>query len=123
MPDYGDPDPALVDRLRPICLALPDAFEESAWVGTRWKVRTRTFAHVLAVDDATTVTFRAAGDELDFLRRAGPPFRFLGWGRNAIGLALDEHTDWTEVAELLTESYCVMAPKRLAAQVERPPER
>lgn len=122
MPDYGDPDPVLVDRVRPICLALPDAYEESAWVGTRWMVRRKTFAHVLAVDDVTTVTFRAAGDELDFLRRAGPPFRFLGWGRDAIGLALGDDTDWSEVVELLTDSYCVMAPKRLGARVERPPE-
>ena len=39
MGDYSDPPEALVDRLRPICLALPDAHEEKAWVGTRWMVR------------------------------------------------------------------------------------
>lgn len=34
MGDYGDPPEELVERLRPICLALPDAYEEKAWAGT-----------------------------------------------------------------------------------------
>ena len=34
-------------------MALPDAYEEEAWTGTRWKVRQRTFAHVLTVEGGT----------------------------------------------------------------------
>ncbi|NND75508.1 MAG: hypothetical protein HKN44_10940, partial [Ilumatobacter sp.] len=52
---YTDNVPGDIEaRLREMCLALPDAHEERAWVGTRWMVRTRTFAHVLGVetDDA-----------------------------------------------------------------------
>jgi len=134
---YGDPAPAFVERLRPICLALPDAYEEQAWAGTRWRVRKKTFAHVVEVDEdsapvlrratdevgpATVVTFRSQGEELDALRHADPPFFHAGWGRDVIGLVLDDATDWDEVAELLTESYCVMAPQKLAALVERPPD-
>ena len=33
-----------------LCLALPEAYEEEAWVGTRWRIRTKTFAHVLMID-------------------------------------------------------------------------
>lgn len=29
----------IVDTLRAICLSLPGAYEEQAWVGTRWCVR------------------------------------------------------------------------------------
>lgn len=36
-------------------------------------------------------------------------------------MTLGPGTDWTEVAELLTESCCAMAPKKLPARVERPP--
>jgi hypothetical protein len=36
-----------------------------------------------------------------------------------VGLVLDGSVGWDEVAELLTESYCVLAPKRLAALVSR----
>ena len=122
---FGDPDEAFVDRVRPICLALPDAYEEQAWAGTRWLVRKKTFAHVVELDDlgpSTVVTFRSQGEELDALRHAGHPYFYAGWGRDVVGMVLDEATDWDEVAELLTESYCVLAPQKLVALVERPPE-
>jgi hypothetical protein len=40
----------IVDRLRSVCLAFPEAYEESAWVGTRWRIRKKTFAHVLTIE-------------------------------------------------------------------------
>jgi hypothetical protein len=54
------------------------------------------------------------------LRQAGPPFLALGWGRDAMGIVLDETTDWDEVREVVTESYCAMAPRKLVALVDRP---
>lgn len=115
----------VIARLRELCLDLPDAHEERAWVGVRWMVRKRTFAHVLGVevDDGErliVLSFRSAGDELETLRHAGRPFLVLGWGRDALGMALDGTTDWTEVRELVVESFCVMAPKKLVALVDRP---
>jgi hypothetical protein len=88
--------PEIVGRVGAIALALPDAFEEDAWVGTRWKIRTRTFAHVVAIVDgkpdayaaaagveaaATVLTFRSAGDELAALAAMGPPFFKPVWFR------------------------------------------
>lgn len=115
------------ERLRRLCLTLPDAYEEQAWVGTRWMVRKKTFAHVLAFEIGAgprhvVLAFRSSGDELEVLRRAGHPFLVLGWGRDAMGVVLDADTDWDEVRELVTESFCVMAPEKLAALVDRPPE-
>ena len=122
---YTDEVPEDVEvRLRRLCLALPDAYEERAWVGTRWMVRKRTFAHVLGIETdgvaRVVLTFRSAGEELEVLRHAGPPFVVLGWGRDAMGLVLDADTDWDEVRELVMESFCVLAPKKLVALVERP---
>jgi hypothetical protein len=123
---YTDEVPPEVEaHVRALCLELPEAYEERAWVGTRWMVRRRTFAHVLGIDDPVAgaqvvLAFRSQGDELEVLRNAGPPFLVLGWGRDALGLVLDDATDWDEVQELVTESYCTMAPKKLAALVERP---
>lgn len=123
---YTDDVPEVVEaRLRDLCLGLPDAYEESAWVGTRWMVRKRTFAHVLGVqtggaEPSVVLAFRSTGEELEVLRHLGPPYLFLGWGRNAIGVVLDDATDWDEVGELVVESYCVMAPKKLVALVDRP---
>ena len=46
----------------------------------------------------------------------GAPYFKAGWGGNVVGLLLDDDTDWQELAELLTDSYCLQAPARLAAQ-------
>ena len=112
-------------RVRAVSLDLPEAYEERAWVGTRWRVRTRTFAHVLGVEDPTAgsvvvLVFRAAGEELEALRHAGHPFVVLGWGRDALGMVLDAETDWDEVREVVAESFCVMAPKKLVALDDSP---
>jgi hypothetical protein len=139
--DYADVPPEILAELRSVCLGLPDASEQQAWAGARWQVRRRTFAHVLTVDSGgpaggaaseeagtatdglvTVVTFRSSGAELDALRRAGHPFFRPGWGNNVVGMVLDRATDWDEVAELVTESYCIMAPKKLVALLDRPPD-
>lgn len=124
-------------RLRAVCLSFPDVYEEPAWTGIRWRVRTHTFAHVYRTDWArsaspsaralatggltTTLTFRSGGEEFEALTNAGAPFFRVSWGANVVGMRLDTDTvtgtDWAEVAELLTESYRVQAPKRLAARV------
>jgi hypothetical protein len=114
----------LVARVRELCADLPETYEEPAWKGTRWRVRTRTFAHVLGVEDdagaSVVLAFRSMGEELEVLRHAGPPFLVLGWGRDALGMVLDDGTDWDEVREVVTESYCALAPKKLVARIDRP---
>ena len=133
--EVGEVAEEVVERLRAVCLDLPDAYEEAAWEGRRWCVRKKTFAHVFfadhgstplliriaeAVGPSTVLVFRSGGEELDVLRHQGPPFFYAGWGRDAVGMRLDDDTDWDEVAELVTESYCRLAPKKLLALVDRP---
>ena len=124
--DYADVPPEIVDRLASICLALPETTQQPAWTGTRWQVRRRTIAHVLTIDSekgpATVMTFRSDGPERDALLATGHPFFKAGWGTNVVGMVLGDGTDWEEVAELLAESYCIMAPKKLAARVAPPLE-
>lgn len=88
------------------------------------RIRTRSFAHVLSVDSpaGTTriMTFRSAGEEFDVLTNSGHPYFRAGWGHDVVGIVLGPATDGGEVAELVTESYCLLAPKTLVAQVARP---
>jgi hypothetical protein len=124
-------------ELRAVCLGLPEAYEEQAWAGTRWRIRTRTFAHVVLIDNgwppayamaaktdgpAIVWTFRWRGGELAALANAGHPFFRPVWFSDIVGIVLDTDVDWDEIAELVTESYCILAPRRLAANVDRPPE-
>jgi hypothetical protein len=55
---------------------------------------------------------------LDALVGAGYPFS-PGWGGGLVTMVLrdDGTTDWGEVKELLTESYCLLAPKKLVARL------
>lgn len=112
----------MVERIGRVLGRLPRCQEEAAWVGPRWRVGQATVAHVYGgYDQLLRVTFRAEPDEVAaFENLAGPYFR-AEWGRNVVGLVLDDDTDWEELRELLTDSYCLQAPRRLAEVVARPP--
>lgn len=104
-------------------------------MGVRWRVRKRTFAHVLTVDPdhqmayaraagtdepVCVLTFRSPVDEIQSLVAGGHPFFKPGWGADVLGLVVDDGLDWDELAELLTESYCRLAPRKLVARVAPP---
>ena len=129
-------DPMLLDvikRLRAICLELPEAYEEDAWVGVRWRIRQRTIGHVRMVqpdlvpqpavyamlpkhsEPLCVMTFRSPSPEYEALIASGYPFYRPDWGEDVVGMVFDDDTDWDEVRELLTESYCRLAPKKLIA--------
>ncbi|MFE4620676.1 MULTISPECIES: MmcQ/YjbR family DNA-binding protein [Streptomyces] len=132
MTSPGDVPPEILDRLRSICRQLPESYEEPAWVGVRWRIRKRTFAHVYTPDldrspiyapyvtadqEPVVMTFRVPADDLTGLVSTGFPFLRAGWGHNVVAAMLGDHTDWTELAELITDSYRGMAPKFLAARL------
>lgn len=123
-----DLSPEVLDRVRAICAALPETHEQTAWVGVRWRVRTRTFAHLLVVADGkpqsharavrvdgpvTVLTFRAPASEVDAYASMGHPYFYGGWGRDVVGIIIDGDTDWEEVEELISDSYRELAPRKL----------
>lgn len=111
----------VVLRIDAIVSRLPQARMEDAWVGTRWRVRQATIAHVFGGEDQLfRITFRAEMDEVLAFEHLGPRYFRVGWGQNVAGMLIDEETDWEELTELLTDSYCLQAPAKLAAQVARP---
>jgi YjbR len=124
----------IVAKVRSICRRLPESYEEKAWVGTRWMVRKRNFAHLVRIDGGwppayaraagsdgplVVLTFRAAGDLYDTLRNTGPPFFHAAWGTlwgtKVIGMEIGARVDWDEVAVLVTESYRLLAPAKLVS--------
>lgn len=122
----------IVDRLRSICLSLPEAYEETAWVGTRWMVRKRNFAHVVAIEDGwppayaraagsdgIVLTFRVSALDYGAFGEADPRFFQAEWstlwGTKVVGLKLGKTVDWGEVEALVTESHRLLAPRGLAS--------
>jgi hypothetical protein len=113
---------AMVRRIGEVLLALPRCEEEDAWVGVRWRVGQATVAHVFGGEDQLfRIVFRAEPDEVMAFQHLGDPYFRAGWGTNVVGMLVDADTDWEELGELLTDSYCVMAPAHLVEQVARPP--
>jgi len=122
----------VLEPLRSICLALPETTEEQAWAGTRWMIRASNFAHAVMIDDGwppayaraagtdgpcVVLTFRCPLDEVEVYRAAGVPYFVPVWFPNIVGIVLDDSTDWDMVGELIIESYCELAPRKLAALV------
>ena len=106
--------------MRAVCAALADAREHEAWTGTSWRRGDVTFAHVVEITDGwppayarafetdgpvTVVTFQAAPDEYEALRAAGHPFHHPPWRPGIVGVVVHGATDWTEVGELVVDSY------------------
>jgi hypothetical protein len=130
--DRRAPD-KVVARLRLVCLEFPEVTEERAWVGTRWCVRRKNFAHVLMIQSgwppayaraagtrgpACVLTFRLDRENCRALRFRRAPFFRPPWFPNIAGMLLDSGTDWDEVDVLLRASYRMLAPRKLAVLVE-----
>ena len=122
--DGGGPPDDPLPRLRQLCLVLPEVTERLSHGEPTWFVRGRT----------TFVTYadHHHDDRLGFWCAAPPgtqealvaaaPGRFFrppyvghrGW----LGVYLDVPVDWDEIAELVTDAYRVVAPRRLVAELD-----
>jgi hypothetical protein len=110
-------------RLRKVCLALPEAHEVEAWGEPTFRVRNKLFAMYAAPNNhhgggRPAVWCKAASGNQALMVRAEPERYFVppyvgpsGW----VGVWLDRNPDWSEVKELMSDSYRLVAPKRLAA--------
>lgn len=118
--------PRPVTRLRKLCLALPEAHEVEAWGEPTFRVRNKMFATYASPNNhhgggRPAVWCKAAPGNQALMVRAAPKRFFVppyvgpsGW----IGVYLDGDVDWSELAELLTDSYRLVAPKRLLARID-----
>jgi predicted DNA-binding protein (MmcQ/YjbR family) len=107
-----------LERLRSIALALPESTEEVTW-GTdiNFRVRKKIFAFP---GDGGSLTVKADRDELPALLADArfTPAPYLargGWVRLDLTAAAP---DWAEIEELIRTSYCLIAPKKLSAQLD-----
>lgn len=109
-----------IDRLRKICLALPEAEEKEAWGDPTFRVRDKIFAMEKRGDGRVSVWCKAPEGSQMVLVGADPEQFFVppyvghkGW----VGVRLDRNPDWSEVAKIVTRSYALIAPRKLAQSV------
>lgn len=135
MPSRPPVPPETIERIAAICLALPAAYEEAAWTGTRWMVGKKNFAHAVRIEGgwppayaraagtrgpATVLTFRSPLSKADAPELWRNPFFKPVWFEDIFGVALDERTDWQRIENLLAASYAALAPKKLLEEAGLP---
>lgn len=114
--------PRPLNRLREMCLALPEAHEVEAWGEPTFRVRNKIFAMYASgsnhhgggrhsawcksVHINQELLIRSAPDRFFSPPYVGPS----GW----IGVYLDRVCDWKELADILREAYRLAAPNKLA---------
>ena len=61
---------------------------------------------------------RVDPDEREVLLAGGHPYSASRAGRDRIVVALSGDTDWEEIRKLVTESYRMLAPKKLGVLLD-----
>jgi predicted DNA-binding protein (MmcQ/YjbR family) len=112
-----------IDRIRRLCLGLPEVEEKPFGGHTSPAFRVRDKLFVMTSEDGSTMTLKAASGIPSILVGDDPTRFFLppyvgskGW----IGIRLDIDQDWDEIDDLIRSSYRLIAPKRLARLVGDP---
>jgi predicted DNA-binding protein (MmcQ/YjbR family) len=112
-----------IERIRALCLALPETSERLSHGHTTFYVRKRVFAYhtVNHHGDGRIAVVCAAPPGMQEALIAGDPEQYFrppyvghrGW----IGVRVDGDLPWDAVAGAIEDSYCLVAPARLVAQV------
>ena len=110
---------AQLDHMRAIAMALPEATEELTW-GTdiNFRVRKKIFAFP---GNGGSLTVKADREERPALLgdprfKPAPYLARGGWVQMDLN---HSKIQWDEIEELIHTSYCLIAPKKLAALVQR----
>ena len=120
----------IVERIRTLCLALPEvtvridySLIRARSTAQSFDIRRRSFCLLVAREDPAgkpvpLLVLRADPEERKALLSTGHPFFAPRAGRDRIGVLLTDDTDWEEIRELVTDSYRILAPKKLTALLD-----
>ena len=111
-----------IERLRRICLRFPEATERSFGGHSAPSFRVREKLFVMTSEDGTFMTCKAPPGDQAMLVASDPDRYFVpayvgskGW----VGIRLDPGLDWDEISEIAEESYRLIAPKKLSAELDQ----
>jgi len=122
----------IVERIRTLCLALPEAtvrvdesLTDARSTAHSFEIRRRSFCLLVAREGSTgkpvpLLVLRAGTEERAALLSIGHPFFASRAGGDRIVVVLAGETDWEEIRELVMESYRILAPKKLIALLDAP---
>lgn len=113
-----------LERLRQLCLALPETTERLSHGEPTWFVRGKKTFVMYANhhhDDRLSFWCAAPDGAQDALVGSDPERFFVppyvghrGW----LGVRLDVPVDWDQIADLVTDAYRAVAPRKLVAELD-----
>ncbi len=111
-----------IDKLRAICLALPEAHEVEAWGEPTFRVKNKLFAMHASPGThlghgRSAVWLHCAPENQRALVAMDPERYFVppyvgksGW----VGVWIDKRPRWSDIEPLIHDAYRRVAPKKLA---------
>ena len=107
-----------LEKLRAMCLAFPEASENSSWGHPNFRAGKRTFATFERVNRRPSIAFRLDPDDVERLLRR-TQFFSTPYGRGQwVSVWADTALDWRVVDDLLQRSYRVVALQRMITALE-----
>ena len=107
-----------LERLRSLCLSLPETSETSSWGHPNFKAGKKTFVAFERVKERASIAFRLESAEVDRLL-GRKEFFVTPYGRGLwVSLWADGRVDWRAVADLVNRSYRLVALKRMVVALE-----
>ena len=112
-----------LERLRAVCTSLPEVTEKLSHGEPTWFVRKSFVMFADHHHDDRLAFWCAAPPGSQEAMVSADPTRFFRppyvGGRGWLGVYLDvPDVDWVEIAEIVTDAYREIAPKRLTAQLD-----
>jgi predicted DNA-binding protein (MmcQ/YjbR family) len=108
-----------LNRVRKVCLALPDTQETLTWGEPHFRVANKIFAGCHEEEGRVVLGFKLemphahALVEFDRRFRRAPYVGHKGW----VSMDVSDVKNWNEVRDLVLESYRLIAPKKSLAKL------
>ncbi len=103
-----------IERVRALCLALPEAFEIETWGHPTFRVgSSRGKIFCTTATDGSLITVKPDSIERDALLAHGGPFFIPPYVGTKGWIAIrsdDAAANWQKITELIASSYCLIAP-------------
>lgn len=111
-----------LERMRAICLALPDTKETMTWGKPHFRVGEKIFAGYGEEKGKATIGFKLEMEHAEERVRRDPRFERAPYVGHKGWVSMDAAAvrDWEEVDALVRESYRLIAPKRSLAKLSEP---
>jgi len=111
----------VLDRLRKLCLSLPDTRETITWGTPHFRVGEKIFVGCGEEKGKPVIGFKLDRDHADVIIQdprfwRAPYVGHKGW----VSMDATRIEDWRELRSLIHESYGLIAPKRSLAQLAKP---